>query len=39
MGAPLHRVSDGTIFWEILDDWIIKLNVMISFNGKSGWDA
>ena len=32
--ATTHRVSDGTMIWEILDDWMIELDVMISFNGK-----
>ena len=34
-----HRVSEGTMIWEILDDWMIELDMMISFNGRSGWDA
>ena len=35
MGAPLfHRVSDDMVIGEILDDWMIGLDVMISFNGK-----
>ena len=29
-----HRVSEGTMIWEILDDWMIELDIMISFNGK-----
>ena len=29
-----HRVSEGTMVWEILDDWMTGLDVMISFNGK-----
>ena len=29
-----HRVSEGTMIWEILDDWMIGLDMMISFNGK-----
>ena len=29
-----HRVSEGTMIWEILDDWMIELDMMISFNGK-----
>ena len=29
-----HRVSEGTMIWEILDDWMIGLDVVISFNGK-----
>ena len=28
-----HRVSEGTMIWEILDDWMIRLGMMISFNG------
>ena len=32
--TTIHRVSDGTMIWEILDDWMIELDVMISFNGK-----
>ena len=29
-----HRVSEGTMVWEILDDWMTGFDVMISFNGK-----
>ena len=29
-----HRVSEGMMVWEILDDWMVGLDVMISFNGK-----
>ena len=32
--TTIHRVSEGTMIWEILDDWMIELDVMISFNGK-----
>ena len=28
-----HRVSEGTMVWELLDDWMIRLVMMISFNG------
>ena len=34
MGAPTHRVSEGTMVWEILDDWMIELYMVSSFNGK-----
>ena len=29
-----HRVSEGTMVRKILDDWMIELDMMISFNGK-----
>ena len=29
-----HRVSDGTMVWINLDDWMIELDMMISFSGK-----
>ena len=32
--TTVHRVSDGTMMWEILDDWMFELDVMISFNWK-----
>ena len=34
MGAPLFIGSNGTTILEILDDWMIELDMMISFNGK-----
>ena len=34
MGAPRLTVSEGTMIWEILDEWMIELDMMISFNGK-----
>ena len=32
--TTFHRVSDDMMIWEILDDWMVGLDVMISFNGK-----
>ena len=32
--TTIHRVSDDMMIGEILDDWMIGLDVMISFNGK-----
>ena len=32
--TTIHRVSDDMMIWEILDDWMVGLDVMISFNGK-----
>ena len=32
--TTIHRVSDDMMIGEILDDWLIGLDVMISFNGK-----
>ena len=32
--TTIHRVSDDTMIWEIFDDWMFGLDVMISFNGK-----
>ena len=32
--TTIHRVSDDMMIREILDDWLIGLDVMISFNGK-----
>ena len=29
-----HRVSDDTMIWEIFGDWMLGVDVMISFNGK-----
>ena len=29
-----HRVSEGTMIWEILDGWMIELDMTISFNGR-----
>ena len=29
-----HRVSEGTMVWEILDDWMTGFDVTISFHGK-----
>ena len=32
--TTIHRVSDDMMIGEILDDWMIGLDVMISSNGK-----
>ena len=32
--TTIHRVSDDMRIWEILDGWMVGLDVMISFNGK-----
>ena len=32
--TTIHRVSDDMMIGEILDDWMIWLDVVISFNGK-----
>ena len=32
--TTIHKVSDDMMIGEILDDWMIGLDVMISFNGK-----
>ena len=32
--TTIHRASDDMMIWEILDDWMVGLDVMISFNGK-----
>ena len=32
--TTIHKVSDDMMIGEILDDWLIGLDVMISFNGK-----
>ena len=32
--TTIHRVSDDMMIWEILDDRMFGLNMVISFNGK-----
>ena len=32
--TTIHRVSDDMMIGEILDDWMVGLDVMVSFNGK-----